>query len=162
MENVNKLQKQRKNQCNTNLYTPVNKYGCMTGSVRRALRFYVQMLKRNDISITVEQLDVMIRELFVNCCNKRFALITKYDVGCFESMILQQIKDAIRRKDQEHIFKDDTDLFEEYIIRILRKNMRNLCEEYIFDGTEDVVDFYNAVLTSAKTRYEGSKINKRR
>ena len=60
-----------------------------------------------------------------------------------------------------HSFQFDTDLFEEYIIRILRKNMRDLCEEYIFDGTEDVVDFYNAVLTSAKTRYEGSKINKR-
>ena len=40
--------------------------------------------------------------------------------------------------------------------------MRNLLEEYTFDGTEDVVDFYNAVLTSTKTRYEGSKINKRR
>lgn len=131
MENVNKLQKQRKNQCNTNLYTPVNKYGCMTGSIRRALRFYVQMLKRNDISITIEQLDVMIRELFVNCCNKRFALITKYDVGCFESMILQQIKDAIRRKDQEHIFKDDTDLFEDVNFgKFNRKLVLKMNKEY--------------------------------
>lgn len=61
-----------------------------------------------------------------------------------------------------HTFQFYADLFEEYIIRILRKNMRNLLEGYTFDGTEDVVDFYNAVLTSTKTRYEGSKINKRR
>ena len=68
----------------------------------------------------------------------------------------------VKTEKRIHSFQFDTDLFEEYIIRILRKNMRNLLEEYTFDGTEDVVDFYNAVLTSTKTRYEGSKINKRR
>ena len=39
-------------------------------------------------------------------------MIEKLGVLDITSMILQQIKDAIRRKDQEHIFKDDTDLFE--------------------------------------------------
>ena len=67
----------------------------------------------------------------------------------------------VKTEKRIYSFQFDANIFEEYIIRFLRKYMRNLSKEYSFDDTAELVDFYNAVLTSTKTRYTGSKVNKR-
>ncbi len=51
----------------------------------------------------------------------------------------------------KYSFRFDTDLFEEHIIRFLRKHIKNWKEEYAFNGMEEVVSFYNDVLTSPGT-----------
>lgn len=62
---------------------------------------------------------------------------------------------------RKHFYQFGSKLFEEHIIRFLRKHIRSWRKEHLFNRTEEVVDFYNAVLTSSSTRYEGSKMKKK-
>ena len=67
----------------------------------------------------------------------------------------------VETEDRKYSYLFNSDLFEEHIIRFLRKHIRSWRKEHSFSRTEEVVDFYNDVLTSPKTKYEGSQMKRK-
>ena len=52
---------------------------------------------------------------------------------------------------KEYEFEFDTDLFKEHIVKFMQKHIRHWEDKYGFSGIEEIVNFYNAVLSSPRT-----------
>ena len=48
-------------------------------------------------------------------------------------------------------FEFSTDIFQEHIVKYVQKHIKRWGEKYAFNGAEEVIDFYNDVLTSPYT-----------
>ena len=67
----------------------------------------------------------------------------------------------VETENRTHSFEFDSDIFKEYIIKYLRKHIKTWHEKSTLSVTDEVIDFYNAVLSSPKTIYRGSEIKSR-
>ena len=61
-----------------------------------------------------------------------------------------------------YTFEFATAIFKEHVIRYIQKHIKSWGETYTFNGAEEVIDFYNDVLTSPYTVEESRQIIRRR
>ena len=59
-------------------------------------------------------------------------------------------------------FEFITDIFQDHIVRYIQKHIKRWGEKYAFDGAEEVIEFYNDVLTSPYTVEASRQVIRRR
>ena len=59
-------------------------------------------------------------------------------------------------------FEFSTAIFQEHIVNYIQKHIKSWGEKCAFNGTEEVIDFYNDVLTSPYTVEESRQVIRRR
>lgn len=108
------------------------------------LSYYVDVY---DTKILLADYDWMTYELSASISTKEYGdmkIEFKYYGVIYCYMIVETEK-------WKYSFRFNTDLFEEHIIIFLRKHIKSWKEEKAFDVMEELVNFYNDVLTSPST-----------
>ena len=57
----------------------------------------------------------------------------------------------VKAKGKTLVYRFNTDIFEDQVIKFIKKHIHSWRDEYAFGGTEEIVNFYNAVLTAPDT-----------
>ncbi len=119
------------------------------------LRHYIEVFR---IKLVLADYDWMNYKLFVALVTKEYGAMEiefEYFGANFSVM-------TVETEEGKYSFKFNTDLFQEHIIIFIQKHMKSWRESHEFNGTEEVIDFYNDVLTYPHTVEERRQIPRKR
>lgn len=89
-------------------------------------------------------------------------LATKLELNDYDWMNYKLFADVSTKEYGELKIEFADQIFQEHIVRYIQKHMKSWEETYTFNGAEEVIDFYNDVLTSPYTVEKSRQVIRRR
>jgi hypothetical protein len=118
-------------------------------------RNYIEVLATK---LELNDYDWMNYKLFADVSTKEYGEL-KIEFAYFGAYFCEM---KVENENVIYSFEFAGQLFQEYIVRYIQKYIKSWGETYTFNGAEEVIDFYNDVLTSPYTVEKSRQVIRRR